>query len=935
MNAAEDSTAHEAACPTATQTSVLDTTSPVDQPPVPPPKEGAGEWPIFISYRRSAFTSEIAKWLKEELEKEPIEAVNGQIFRLNVFVDALEPVHGDFQKHLVPHLEHSRMLIVIVDVGSSTRRTSGKDYLYDELDWWARYRPRTAPVLLDTDRVSTAVLVAGNAHYGSWQKPSWLECYWTEWNAASPQRFQEEKSRLLRVLRKTIQTYGHDIHLTEVRRLRRLLRWLICIVLITAASAVGIGVLALQLQRTLTTSEIRRYGLSTNGAAFALKSEDFVAARTTLRESPQSLRNWEWKHLWYRADSSRRQWMAHPEGTRGLVFSDDGSKLFSVGHDGCLKAWETTIGRELFAVATADAPLPGDAAAHSALAELGMGAKAIPLGPLALSPNGKVLAAGTSRGGLHLWQAEDGKTLASVTDAHEKAVLATAFLTDHILLTSGEDGGLLAWDLTKSPPTSRLIHESSQPLDFCLSPDRTRLAVATSRMSESHSPTSAKLFAIDSALNLKQMRQGRISPDIVSGIVYAGDAHSLVAADYQGDLIFVPESNADPDVRAAVPARMRGTDPLLSLATTLDGKFLAAGRQDGTIVLWDAAQKRLLRVLAGDDAAVSRLCFSKDGRQLASGSIDGQIRLWSAAEESAAEQTLSFGFDVWSMSIPPDSSTFTVAGESGNILVCDAKTCAERVRGQENNRTRIDWLRYSADGKSLVSVDEAGGLAIWDAATLQETILKLPLKRRAKEAWFVSPTEIAVLFVDGALSVVNVKTPSEQREFSAQDSQPVATTCLLRPSSASSRWKWRLALARSKGPIEIRDDRGGLVTTLPDSPPDLECMATSPDGTLFSAANVDEVVCWNLARGNVILKIKQPHEKLVDVLAFSADSKRLCTGSQDSTCKIWDVAEGLCLFQSEPLNGIVLGLGFLNDGRDLLIVPCDSSLRILRTGDRD
>ncbi len=56
------------------------------RPRSPLPKEGTGEWPIFISYRRSSLTSEIAKWLKEQLEDQPIQALNEQWFSLNVFV---------------------------------------------------------------------------------------------------------------------------------------------------------------------------------------------------------------------------------------------------------------------------------------------------------------------------------------------------------------------------------------------------------------------------------------------------------------------------------------------------------------------------------------------------------------------------------------------------------------------------------------------------------------------------------------------------------------------------------------------------------------------------------------------------------------------------------------------------------------------------------
>src|SRR4051812_48404506 len=102
-------------------------------------------WPIFISYRRSNSTRHIALWLKQKLEEQPVESNTGQIFRLDVFVDAAEAHQSDFQANLVPHLRHSRALIVIADKNAGRRNVGPEnkiDYLYDELDWWAAERHR-------------------------------------------------------------------------------------------------------------------------------------------------------------------------------------------------------------------------------------------------------------------------------------------------------------------------------------------------------------------------------------------------------------------------------------------------------------------------------------------------------------------------------------------------------------------------------------------------------------------------------------------------------------------------------------------------------------------------------------------------------------------------------------------------------------------------
>jgi tetratricopeptide (TPR) repeat protein len=184
------------------------------------PQSKKNEWPIFVSYRRDALTREIAIWLKEELERETIEANTGQRFTLDVFVDVAAGHQSDFQANLVPYLEHSRALIVLVDTGALVRKNEGSvDYLYSELDWWAAHRRKTPPILLQLDTQSAAKLVA-DARYSAWRKVSFIDCAWEDWKKR-PDGGRVEQDRLLKLLRESTRDYGQIIHLEEVRRLRQ------------------------------------------------------------------------------------------------------------------------------------------------------------------------------------------------------------------------------------------------------------------------------------------------------------------------------------------------------------------------------------------------------------------------------------------------------------------------------------------------------------------------------------------------------------------------------------------------------------------------------------------------------------------------------------------------------------------------------------------
>lgn len=193
-------------------------------------------WPIFISYRRSDATREVAVWLKDELERDNIEATTGQIFNLDVFVDAAEAHQSDFQANLVPHLQHSRALILLADHGACMRRAATTaDYLYEELDWWASRRRKTPPILLQLDSTSARKIVS-DTEYARWRKVNFLDCFWDKW-ATNPDRGEAEKTRLLKMIRDSIRNYGQVVHLEEVRRLKRwtLMASLLAIVALIAA----------------------------------------------------------------------------------------------------------------------------------------------------------------------------------------------------------------------------------------------------------------------------------------------------------------------------------------------------------------------------------------------------------------------------------------------------------------------------------------------------------------------------------------------------------------------------------------------------------------------------------------------------------------------------------------------------------------------------
>src|SRR5205807_1364950 len=70
------------------------------------------------------------------------------------------------------------------------------------------------------------------------------------------------------------------------------------------------------------------------------------------------------------------------------------------------------------------------------------------------------------------------------------------------------------------------------------------------------------------------------------------------------------------------------------LAFSPDGRVLAGGCDDVSVVLWDATDGAGLRRLRGHRDLVSALGFAADGRSLASGSSDTTVLVWDLGDLS-------------------------------------------------------------------------------------------------------------------------------------------------------------------------------------------------------------------------------------------------------------------------------------------------------------
>lgn len=528
---------------------------------------------------------------------------------------------------------------------------------------------------------------------------------------------------------------------------------------------------------------------------------------------------------------------------------------------------------------------------------------------LSFSDNGKLLVSAGHDNTVRVWNIETGRAIRTFR-GHGSWVRASAAAADgRWILSGGYDAQIRRWSIEGGDEIHVLQGRpfeghANAVLAASFSPDGTQVVTASQ-------DRRAKSWQADSGEVVRTFDEGHAF--LASNVVFLADGKRLVTS-------AMDNTTRIWDVVAGTELfRLDRTGRNAALAVSNDGRRIVTGSDDGAVKIWNTQDGELLQTLQAHSHEVTAVAISNTQPALVlSGDVAGHCILWNA-DSGEIVRRLSGRLGGHSRRVVaadflPDGSRVLTASSDHTVAQWNVQNGDELSNLTLRHPGPVMSLQLNADGSRALTGCRDGIVREWDTRSAQVVSSKPIIAgsqafaenvraQMARVGWnaatLAERTNRSASIIDSVLnasaSVDNEVAKSLATAFGVNSDELLRTV----PSSIS--WTpsgLAAAIAASDRRLLVWDVNSGrdvLDTQYPDS---IWAAAFSPDeGRQLAIVGGNEAILVNSSTGDRLITLG-PHAAVASA-SYSADGKRLVTGSWDNSARIWDAATGKDLVKLE------------------------------------
>ncbi|CAE6520975.1 unnamed protein product [Rhizoctonia solani] len=325
---------------------------------------------------------------------------------------------------------------------------------------------------------------------------------------------------------------------------------------------------------------------------------------------------------------------------------------------------------------------------------------------LGMSSDGTRIVSGSHDMTLSVWSAYDGTITAGPFKGHTGQVNSVAFSPNAALLVSGSDDHIVGiWNSNNSTvPMRSLMGHKTEVISVAFSPDGSRVVSGS----------------VDSPILVWDVSSGTTIFNLVGRLAFV----RCVAFSPDGAHIIIISGSDDPTIcvwntspgALSLPSLQGYSEPVTSIAISLDGGCIALGSRDGIIRLWDTHSGELIAgPFKGHTDQIQSIGFSGDGVRIVSTSLDRTVRVWNAhARVRHTRKGAKYRPRDDTIIASSSSQTHVAFCDNNKIHIWDLQTVAYVVIP---TGAGIKRLQFSLDGGRIHSLHAPSTLCTWDTRT--------------------------------------------------------------------------------------------------------------------------------------------------------------------------------------------------------------------------